>query len=421
MSRGLRRLILVFVLATSYAGEAFSDNYNASDLAQCAQVQSRSIDQEAILFAESTLSQASAKYLPSASVAARASKLTDPTGPSSSDSVTLSLDQKIISTAVWAEVDADRAGVRSAKSDAAQRALDLSVAALSDIVNIQTLREQKALLEARLESYQTLARILSASQRVGLSDSNDYLQALSSALGNESDLKRVDFNIQKAHSDFLAKYGYSAQPLDRFKELPTSDELRFDELPESRSLRHQIDQITLQKNQLERSYWPEFSLQGTYGATRYNGQTLGTSPALQGTLLLNLDFSGLWGTKGQRTAYASVKNQRESVLRQRIVILKNNYRQVDQELALIATQIPLLKQRGETAARAKELLKIKMRLGRLGFLELQQTEDGAFSAGQDYSAALYRQQQLQLQKNLASYFSDTTATRPVSCRLKAAP
>jgi hypothetical protein len=146
-------------------------------------------------------------------------------------------------------------------------------------------------------------------------------------------------------------------------------------------------------------------LRGAYTASQINGQSTSTSPATEGTASVVIDLSGLWKNNGRKAGYSAIKSSRENVLKQEKINLKNRLQILDDELAAIEKRLPILKSQIEISEQSRSVTRAKMRLGKLTFLELQQTENSATEASLQYFSLMHRKDELLLTKELMSIFS----------------
>ncbi|RYZ84505.1 MAG: hypothetical protein EOP06_17980, partial [Proteobacteria bacterium] len=347
-------LCFLMSLVTSSALAEDNRTLGSSDLALCAIAQTGRLDLEPVFLSQASLANSRARYLPNVSARLDNGRTRSTGVTSSGEVVRVALDQKILSAALLAELDAGNAAVQASRFDATQRALTLAVSALEDIVNLEKIQQQSQLLKVRLDSYQRLADILSDSQRLGLADATDYLQAKSYALNNKVELGLSDFAYKRAAAEFALKYGFPFRTLAEFGS-PASSTVESQDLPEIKAFNFGIKNAEAIKKQADRSFWPELSLQASFSTLRTNGENTAASPTSDGTLSLVLDLSGLWTTRPQSTAYNAVREQREALRNQRQALLENQYRQLDEELRTIEELLPLLKERVETANKTKEV------------------------------------------------------------------
>lgn len=392
--------------------------YSARDLATCAANLNQNIGQQAIYQSAGAWSAARARFLPTVSVVGAKIKSSDPLIDTSGTALAVNVQQTLFSASALSSIDAEEARFKTAKAEVANKSLDLALRALEAVVANQRRIEQRKLVQTRLDSYALLARILSESQKVGLSDSADAMQASSAVLTNQLLTQQTDFEISRARADFQAQFGFPMPMLTEFEDPRTDVHLKVEKLPELESLKFQISQSHYQQKQLNRSIWPELSLQGSYRSSQFDVASTISGPVTEGSVRLVFDLSGLWANAGRSRAFDAIQTQQLNLLERTTASVRNSYEQLSDELELLDRQLITLEQRVQLTSKAKELTKVKVQLGKVSFYELQLSEDNAFTARYEYTSTVYRRQQIQLQAAVASLFAESSLSTTDSCRIQ---
>lgn len=163
----------------------------------------------------------------------------------------------------------------------------------------------------------------------------------------------------------------------------------------------------------QRRLWPSLSLQASYASAQDAWPSKLGYPDRSASLALVADLSGFWREWEQRSLQEPIIQTRMNRLSYNISNQKVEFDQLDEELSLLLRQQPLLKERVGLTQKSREVSKAKIRLGRLTFLELQQSEQAAFSAAQESFLVDLRLHLLKIRKSLASDFDVRTFSKTV--------
>jgi outer membrane protein TolC len=414
----LRLLIFAIVsLGICYEGQA-QPIYRARDLIDCSAMQQQKVSKEALLQAEIAYQQEKALYYPTLSATAATQADSSAGIQDNSNSLSLNLDQKIYSARLSNETDAVEAQLKSSQYDFYKKNLDQTTNILTDMIEIQKLIDKKKALEVQITSYSDLVQILSAGSRAGLSDSSDSLQAQATLIGLRSDYLQNEFEISQRKKIFVLQYEFEAARLSDFAIADANLAIESEQLPQVKSLKWQIYQNQFQKKKIDSELWPELSAQASYATSQLNNRTVAGSPTTEGRIQLTIDMSGLWKDWQVGKAYNSIQEQKSNQMQMALKQINLENQQRDEELKLVGVQLPLLKEKLNLAQKAKDVLKSKLRLGRVSFLDLQQAELNLFNSSQNYDFLNNRQKQLLMQKEIIYEFSKEALSKSVTlCRL----
>lgn len=384
-------------------------------LADCLAERTLRLNKEALLQSTANLSDVKAGYLPTLTAADSVSHESSAGNSMSNNALSVSVSQKIFDASLNSAIDAGESSVKAEKFNLREQTLADSIEAIQSLASLQTLESQITFLQNQTQSYNALVSVLKVGNKIGISDSNDLLQAQATVLANQSQLKQLEFERQNSTASFKAKFGFNPPLLKQFA-FKQDPKIEIERLPTVRSLKTQIDQAQSLKKQADREALPQVSLAGTFSNARYtNG--LPANAYTQASVGLVLNLSGLWTARGRSNAFDSIAEQRRSQLRQQVQEKENEFYQLDKELSLIQEQKPILKERYELAARSRAVSNAKLRLGRISFLELQMVEQSLFSAGQEQVLTLTREQQLRLRKEMTALFSGEYSRKNTTCPL----
>jgi outer membrane protein TolC len=324
--------------------------------------------------------------------------------------------QKIVDFESLSSIDAAESGVNASRLELLQDGLDSAYLAIEDLGQIRALENQMELYDIQLRSFQLSDEIMSTGSRLGVSDSNDLLQVRSQIIFLKTEINRLEFELQRRKRVFTAKYGFGPVPLIDIKVPMVSGPVDVDRLPAAIALNQRIDQSRFEKLVYYRRFWPDLSLQASYTSAQSAWPSQLSYPSRFASIAVVADLSALWREKQQREYQDPIIQTRINRLTYLLKNLRVEYEQLDAELALVERQIPLLDNRVEVTQKSKEVSKAKLRLGRLSFLELQQSEQAAYSAAQERYLIAIRKQILNVRKELAMNF-DLSKYQKINCPL----
>lgn len=406
-------MILFAVLLTLPAFAAIQ----SSDFVNCSVRQEMRIDQEGYLRSKVSYADARAVFLPTLTGSATPTAYQVRGTGSNSSINTVSVDQKILDLQSWSLKNAADANVRSSLYAILQRAYENSSSALDDLYAIDLLQNERRLLDIQYQSYKLSMEIMSTGSRLGVADSNDLLQLQGTVLANESELKRLDFQIQQQKANFERRYGYTAVSLVEVLVAPEETKVEVEKIPTLSVLKTQIEQAELEKEALTRGMLPTLSVRGSYSTAMADHPSLrGSYPQSAAAVAIVVDVSNIWKQSEQRSLQQPIINNRTNRLTYTKNLLRNQYDQIENELDTLKLRLPILKKRVAVSQESKKVSQAKLRLGRLSFLELQQAEVAAFNAANDLFSLELRLKQLLVQKELAMGY-DTSKPMKISCQL----
>ncbi len=393
---------------------------NSQDIYQCVLKQVIAIEQEGVLRTRITGADARSRFMPELSASIRPIAAKQGEFSSNSNTATLSVQQRILDFESLSVIDAADAGTKAARLELLQQGLERAFLALEDLGQIQTVENQLELLDLQVRSYLLSKEIMATGSRLGVSDSNDLLQLKSQILFLQTEMNRLQFETNRRKSVFAAQYGFNPVNLLNVR-LPASiAEVDIDRLPGALAISAQVEQARFEKLVYQRRLWPELSLQASYTSAQSAWPSQTAYPDRFASVALVADLSGFWREYKQRELQAPIINTRISRLNYNLRNLKVEFEQLNLELDLLVRQRPLIIERLNVTQKSKEVSKAKIRLGRISFLELQQSEQAAFSASQESFLLNLRVHLLKLRKDLAANFDVTKHSRVV-CHLEKTP
>jgi outer membrane protein TolC len=396
---------MIFLLVFFLPGISVAQtSWTASDIAACSVAQVGNLQKEAIYMRESEVSDRRANFYPSVTLSQSFGTLSSQSAEDRTTQTELAVDQKVLDFSGSSSVSAAEHRLNAANYEFNGSAMNNSIDIVHSLVIQQELQDRITADEKQLDGYNALLKILSAGDRIGSSDSNNLLQTKSSLLSLESDKQRAIFELSREENQFMTQFGFKPPKLSEVKSRQISS-IDPDAFPNVRAAAESIREIEESTKELSRSSWPAVSLRGAYTASQINGQSTSTSPATEGTASVVIDLSGLWKNNGRKAGYSAIKSSRENVLKQEKINLKNRLQILDDELAAIEKRLPILKSQIEISEQSRSVTRAKMRLGKLTFLELQQTENSATEASLQYFSLMHRKDELLLTKELMSIFS----------------
>jgi outer membrane protein TolC len=406
-------MILVALLFTASAFAGF----HSTDLVNCSIRQEMRIDQEGYLQAKVLHADARAQFLPTltAGITPSADRVRE---ENSNASVTsLNVEQKLLDLQNWTLKDVADVGVKISLFTILQKAYENSNSALDTLVSINLLENQKRLLEIQYQSFKLSMQIISTGSKLGISDSNDLLQLQATVLSNESELKRLEFEIQLQKANFERFFGYRSVSIGEITLAPEQKEVVVEKIPTVSVLTALVEQSELQRKALNRGLLPTLSLRGSYSTVAADHPSLrGRYPQSGASVALVVDVSNIWKESEQRSLQEPIISNRSNRLAYTSKILANEFAQIENEILVLKQRLPLLEKRVEVTQESKKVSQAKLRLGRMSFLELQQAEVAAFDASNDLYSLELRLKQLLIKKELAMGF-DTSQPIKVACQL----
>jgi hypothetical protein len=373
-------------------------------------------EQENVLRSRINRADIRSQFLPGLSASAGPSANAQGNFGSNANGLSVSVSQKILDFETLSAIDSADTAIRASRLALLQEALDNSILALEDLGQIQTLENQLELFNVQLSNYSLSEQIMSTGSRLGVSDSNDLLQLNSLILFIKTEVNRLNFEIQRRRNVFAARYGYQPVTLTQLQLKGEPSPVDVSRLPAALTIAAQVEQARFDQLVYRRRLWPDLSLQASYVSAQSAWPSMTAYPQRSASIAVVADLSAFWREWNQRQLQEPIIRTRENRLKYNIANQKVEYEQLDQEIGLLLRQAPLVASRLDVTQKSREVSKAKLRLGKLSFLELQQSEQAAYSAAQEKFLLQLRLQLLKLRKELAANF-DVKTYNSVACRL----
>lgn len=405
-------MTLLIVLLTFATPLVLAQGYTFDDVAMCSLNREFKLEKENYLESKAAEANARARFYPTleAGVLPNSNRIGD--RKSNSTIGTLSIEQRLLDFENWSLKKGAKATVNSAFYGLLNRGYETSISAIREMALIQKSREEIELSSMQLDSFRLSREIMKTTSRIALTDSNDLLQLEANILDLESEIERLKYSLIFQESTFVRSYGYRPLNITDIHR-PNHDlpKIEIKKLPAIRIAQFDTEASEQQQKAYQNRLIPSLSLRGSYASigNSWPSYVADNYPQSDVSISLNLDFSNLWKENTQRNMQNSIVSTRKNRYKFQTDVLQNQFDQILLELENLKKRMPLMQRRLELALESKKVSSAKLRLGRISFLELQQTEQVAYNAALSKLILELRKIELEAQLFFAQKFSYLTS------------